>query len=199
MIRITKAPQPPPELSFYIDGLNEVTAATRARIAQFVENNFHGNILIATQPTGWDRPATARLYELKPLSEKQLADFPPPRTAPRGPTLPWRLLPSGSAASAQRTPGSCAPSWWSTPPRRATTSPAAGSSTCAARRARPSRQRRSQRRLRVLLPPCCGFDFRRLRFLLRLYGWLATSSIGDLSHQLLNDLNRTPHIATWLA
>jgi hypothetical protein len=36
-------------LDIYIDGLNEVTADTRARIVQFVEHNFHGNILFATQ------------------------------------------------------------------------------------------------------------------------------------------------------
>jgi hypothetical protein len=33
-----------------IDGLNEVTADTRAKICQFVESYFRGNIIMTTQP-----------------------------------------------------------------------------------------------------------------------------------------------------
>ncbi len=62
-------------LDIYIDGLNEVTADTRARIVQFVERNFHGNILLTTQRIEWTPPATARLLVLQPLSEAEAAGF----------------------------------------------------------------------------------------------------------------------------
>ncbi|WP_375769555.1 HEAT repeat domain-containing protein [Archangium gephyra] len=62
-------------LDIYIDGLNEVTADTRARIVQFVESNFHGNILLTTQPIEWTAPATATRYVLQPLSDEQLVRF----------------------------------------------------------------------------------------------------------------------------
>ncbi|MFY0562690.1 HEAT repeat domain-containing protein [Archangium lansingense] len=62
-------------LDIYIDGLNEVTADTRARIVQFVESNFHGNILLTTQPIEWTAPATASRYVLQPLSDEQLVRF----------------------------------------------------------------------------------------------------------------------------
>jgi hypothetical protein len=62
-------------LDIYIDGLNEVTADTRARIVQFVERNFHGNILLATQRMEWTPPTTARLYVLQPLSDAQVSQF----------------------------------------------------------------------------------------------------------------------------
>ncbi|WP_052519314.1 hypothetical protein [Archangium violaceum] len=62
-------------LDIYIDGLNEVTADTRARIVQFVERNVHGNILLTTQPIEWTAPATASRYVLQPLSDEQIARF----------------------------------------------------------------------------------------------------------------------------
>jgi HEAT repeat protein len=62
-------------LDIYIDGLNEVTADTRARIVQFVERNFHGNILLATQRMEWTPPTTARLYALQPLSDARITQF----------------------------------------------------------------------------------------------------------------------------
>ena len=62
-------------LDIYIDGLNEVAADTRERIVQFVEPNFHGDILLVTQRMEWTRPATARLYELQPLTEEQISEF----------------------------------------------------------------------------------------------------------------------------
>ncbi|PTL85929.1 HEAT repeat domain-containing protein [Vitiosangium sp. GDMCC 1.1324] len=62
-------------LDIYIDGLNEVAADTRARVVQFVEPKFHGNILLATQRMEWTPPATARRYELQPLTEQQVAEF----------------------------------------------------------------------------------------------------------------------------
>jgi HEAT repeat protein len=62
-------------LDIYIDGLNEVTADTRARIVQFVERNLHGNILLTTQPIEWAPPVTAKRYVLQPLTEEQVARF----------------------------------------------------------------------------------------------------------------------------
>ncbi|MFE8599402.1 HEAT repeat domain-containing protein [Archangium violaceum] len=62
-------------LDLYVDGLNEVSADTRSRIVGFVEPRFHGNILLATQRMEWTPPATARVYELQPLTEEQVRDF----------------------------------------------------------------------------------------------------------------------------
>jgi hypothetical protein len=62
-------------LDIYIDGLNEVTADTRARIIDFVDRNFQGNILLATQPIEWKPPAAARLYVLQPLSDAEVVNF----------------------------------------------------------------------------------------------------------------------------
>lgn len=62
-------------LDIYIDGLNEVTTDTRARIVQFVERNTHGNILLSTQRIEWTPPKTARLYVLQPLSEDAISEF----------------------------------------------------------------------------------------------------------------------------
>ena len=58
-----------------IDGLNEVDADTRARISDFAESNFRGNILMATQPLGWTPPSTAKVYILQPLAREQIERF----------------------------------------------------------------------------------------------------------------------------
>ncbi|MBD2456062.1 HEAT repeat domain-containing protein [Nostoc sp. FACHB-87] len=58
-----------------IDGLNEVTAETRAKICQFVESYFRGNIIMTTQPLEWTPPSTAKIYELKPLEQTQIQEF----------------------------------------------------------------------------------------------------------------------------
>jgi len=58
-----------------IDGLNEVTADTRAKISQFVENLFQGNIIMSTQPLEWTPPSTAKKYELQPLEPEQIQQF----------------------------------------------------------------------------------------------------------------------------
>jgi ATP-dependent exoDNAse (exonuclease V) alpha subunit len=55
-----------------IDGLNEVTADTRAKITQFVESYFRGNIIMTTQPLEWTPPSTAKIYELQPLKPEQI-------------------------------------------------------------------------------------------------------------------------------
>ena len=58
-----------------IDGLNEVTADTRAQIKQFVESYFRGNIIITTQPLEWEPPSTAKTYYLQPLQQSQIQQF----------------------------------------------------------------------------------------------------------------------------
>ena len=58
-----------------IDGLNEVTADTRAKITQFVETYFKGNIIMTTQPLEWLPPSTAKIYQLQPLRSDQIQDF----------------------------------------------------------------------------------------------------------------------------
>ncbi|MEL6164737.1 MAG: PBS lyase, partial [Cyanobacteria bacterium J06628_3] len=58
-----------------IDGLNEVTADTRAQIKQFVESYFRGNIIMTTQPLEWEPPSTAKTYYLQPLQQSQIQQF----------------------------------------------------------------------------------------------------------------------------
>jgi HEAT repeat protein len=58
-----------------IDGLNEVTADTRAKITQFVECYFRGNIIMTTQPLEWIPPSTAKIFELQPLQRQQIEQF----------------------------------------------------------------------------------------------------------------------------
>jgi HEAT repeat protein len=58
-----------------IDGINEVNAETRAKICQFVETNFQGNIIMTTQPLEWIAPATAKTYYIQPLTPDQVDKF----------------------------------------------------------------------------------------------------------------------------
>jgi HEAT repeat protein len=58
-----------------IDGLNEVTADTRAKIVNFVECYFRGNIIMTTQPLEWTPPSTAKIYHLQPLERDQILQF----------------------------------------------------------------------------------------------------------------------------
>ena len=58
-----------------IDGLNEVSADTRAKITSFVESYFKGNIIMTTQPLEWTPPATAKTYILQPLKRSQIEAF----------------------------------------------------------------------------------------------------------------------------
>ena len=62
-------------LDICIDGLNEVTAETRAGIRDFVERNFKGNIILTTQPLEWRAPATSQTYVLQPLNREQITEF----------------------------------------------------------------------------------------------------------------------------
>ena len=58
-----------------IDGLNEVTADTRAKITHFVERYFRSNIIMTTQPLEWTPPSTAKTYYLQPLEPNQIEQF----------------------------------------------------------------------------------------------------------------------------
>ena len=58
-----------------IDGLNEVSADTRAQIKQFMESYFKGNMIVTTQPLEWEPPATAKTYYLQPLEQAQIQQF----------------------------------------------------------------------------------------------------------------------------
>jgi HEAT repeat protein len=58
-----------------IDGLNEVTADTRAKIVHFVEHYFRGNVIMTTQPLEWTPPSTAKIYHLQPLEPNQIQQF----------------------------------------------------------------------------------------------------------------------------
>jgi len=58
-----------------IDGLNEVTADTRAKVAEFMQNNSKSNIIVATQPLEWTSPDMAEIYIIQPLRRDQIEDF----------------------------------------------------------------------------------------------------------------------------
>ena len=58
-----------------IDGLNEVTPDTRAKIANFVENYTRGNTILATQPLEWTPPSTVKVYDLQPLKQDSIEQF----------------------------------------------------------------------------------------------------------------------------
>jgi hypothetical protein len=75
-----------------IDGLNEVTADTRAKVTEFMESYFKGNILLATQPLEWIPPSTATMYTLQPLSQDKIERF----LLTRGKSLPEDATVSGA-------------------------------------------------------------------------------------------------------
>lgn len=58
-----------------IDGLNEISADTRAKIVEFTENYFQGNIILATQPMEWHPPSTARCWMMQPLRMEHIREF----------------------------------------------------------------------------------------------------------------------------
>jgi HEAT repeat protein len=62
-------------INICIDGLNEVNPDTRAKITQFVESHFKGNILMTTQPLEWTPPSTAKTYVLQPLKPDQIERY----------------------------------------------------------------------------------------------------------------------------
>ncbi|MFK7755101.1 MAG: HEAT repeat domain-containing protein [Sedimentitalea sp.] len=62
-------------LDVVVDGLNEVSALTHTRILAFAEDQFQGNLLLATQPMEWTPPTRARNCVLEPLSRDQIQAF----------------------------------------------------------------------------------------------------------------------------
>ena len=58
-----------------IDGLNEVSADTRAKIVEFTENYFKGDIILATQPMEWTPPSTAKRVVMQPLARSHIQAF----------------------------------------------------------------------------------------------------------------------------
>jgi hypothetical protein len=76
-----------------IDGLNQVSADTRARVKEFVESYFKGNILLATQPLEWTPPSTAKVYIMQPLKREQVERF----LVTRQSSLPEDAIVSGGA------------------------------------------------------------------------------------------------------
>jgi HEAT repeat protein len=62
-------------IAICIDGLNEVSADTRAKIVEFTENYFKGDIILATQPMEWIPPATAKRYVMQPLARSHIQAF----------------------------------------------------------------------------------------------------------------------------
>ena len=58
-----------------IDGLNEVSPTTHARIVEFADIHFSGNILISTQPMEWTPPPNFQTLEMKPLTNTQVLEF----------------------------------------------------------------------------------------------------------------------------
>ena len=58
-----------------IDGLNEVSADTRAKIVEFTENYFKVNIILATQLMKWQPPLTAKCWVMQPLRTEQIREF----------------------------------------------------------------------------------------------------------------------------
>lgn len=55
--------------------LNEVNPDTHAKISNFVENYFKGNIILATQPLEWTPPATINTFVLQLLKPDQIKVF----------------------------------------------------------------------------------------------------------------------------
>jgi HEAT repeat protein len=62
-------------IAICIDGLNEVSADTRAKIVEFTENYFKGDIILATQPMEWTPPATAKRFVIQPLKRSHIQAF----------------------------------------------------------------------------------------------------------------------------
>ncbi len=62
-------------IDIVIDGLNEVSMTTQAKVLRFVQSEYKGNLLLLTQPIEWKPPASMRVYTLQPLRPEQLAAF----------------------------------------------------------------------------------------------------------------------------
>jgi len=58
-----------------IDGLDQASADTQAKITRFVERDFKGNIILTTQPLEWTPPKKTKTYVLQPLNRGQIEQF----------------------------------------------------------------------------------------------------------------------------
>jgi HEAT repeat protein len=63
------------DLVVVIDGVNEVSPDTRARIIDFAVSHADADVLLATQPILWDSPLSLPERTLRPLSENDLEAF----------------------------------------------------------------------------------------------------------------------------
>ena len=63
------------KINIIIDGLNEVSAVTRAHVTIFAEKFSKSRLIVATQPMIWDPPKPARTYVVQRLSEDRLEEF----------------------------------------------------------------------------------------------------------------------------
>ncbi|HEX2747610.1 MAG TPA: HEAT repeat domain-containing protein [Verrucomicrobiales bacterium] len=61
--------------AIFVDGVQEAPPAVQARLAEEVNAMSGATVLLATQPTGWKPPKTARVWRLVPLSNKDIASF----------------------------------------------------------------------------------------------------------------------------
>lgn len=62
-------------LILMIDGLNEASPDTRARIDHFLQSEYRGYFLLTTQPLHWEPPTQADVYDLLPLEESAIQMF----------------------------------------------------------------------------------------------------------------------------
>ena len=62
-------------LDIVIDGLNEASPDTRARIVDFAKRFSRGNLLLATQPMVWEPPPLSKIYVMQYLTESQIEQF----------------------------------------------------------------------------------------------------------------------------
>jgi hypothetical protein len=62
-------------LMVIVDGLNEVAADTREKIASFAREMSKGDVLISTQPIEWQAPPGARILDLIPLDRVESERF----------------------------------------------------------------------------------------------------------------------------
>ena len=62
-------------LDIVIDGLNEASVDTRAKIIEFSKHFAKGNLLLVTQPMMWDPPPLSKIYFMQWLTETQIEEF----------------------------------------------------------------------------------------------------------------------------
>ena len=58
-----------------VDGMSEVTAETCARVIDFADNHFQGNIIMTTRPLEWTPPEKSMIYVIQPLTRGSAERF----------------------------------------------------------------------------------------------------------------------------